>query len=105
MSAFRVSSLDVNVCHFFSEWRDAMTPLLRTHFHIRRHFVRPLLLSVSRGSTSTVIQLASASNVLGQHNKIGGITFRALPPSNPTLQRQLMETAYSVSAKNRMDNF
>jgi len=29
------------------------------------------------GSASTAIPLTSASDVMGQHNKIGGITFRA----------------------------
>jgi hypothetical protein len=47
----------------------------------------PLLLSVTRqqnltnhceNSTSTAISLASVSNIMGQHNNIGGITFRTL---------------------------
>jgi hypothetical protein len=62
------------------------TSLLRMHLHfnVRRHFARLFLYSyLSLGnywrerSTSTVIAPASASNVVGQHNKTGGVTFGA----------------------------
>jgi len=73
----------------FSACRNSVTHLFHTHFHVRRHFVRlpPLLSSVARqqnlteywreGSTSTAISTIFASDVVGQHNKIGGINFGA----------------------------
>ena len=59
------------------------------HFHVRHQFCHTasLLPSVTwqqnvteywwEGSVSTVIPPTSASDVVGQHNKIEGITFRA----------------------------
>ena len=73
----------------FSACRNSVTHLFHTHFHVRRHFVRlpPLLSSVARqqnlteywreGSTSTAISTTFASDVVGKHNKIGGINFGA----------------------------
>jgi len=66
------------------------TPLFHMYFHARYHSVRlpPPLLSVPwqqnvmeywlECSTSTAIPPTSASDIMGQHNKIGGITFRAV---------------------------
>ena len=63
------------------------TPLPHTRFQVSCHFVRwsPLLLSVTwqqnvtgywwEGSTPTALPTISPSEVMGQHNKIGDITF------------------------------
>ena len=65
------------------------TLLLHTYFHFRLHFVRLHLcchLSYSNkrrkehwweGSASTAIPPISTSDIVGQHNKVGGITFGA----------------------------
>ena len=64
------------------------TPLLHTHFTVGSHFVRlPLCYHLLHGnnvmeylqedSASTVILPTSAPDVMGQHNKTGGITFGA----------------------------
>jgi len=64
-------------------------PLLHKLFRVRHHFVRlqhccHLLYGKKRimkywweSSTSTDISPTSASEIVGQHNKIEGITFRA----------------------------
>ena len=63
--------------------------LLHTHFLVRHHSVRlPLCCHLSHGNKMkcnidgkvqpfTAIPPTSASDVMGQHDKIGGITFRA----------------------------
>ena len=77
--------MNVSGCHFLCMEEFSYVHM---YFHVRCHFVRlPLLLSVSwqqnlmeycwEGSTSTAIPPPSASDVVDQHNKIGGITFRA----------------------------
>jgi len=65
------------------------TLLLHTHFHVRHQFcwTAPLLPSVSQkpdvtecwweGSTSSAIPPTFFSDMEGQHNKIGDITFEA----------------------------
>ena len=82
---------------FFCMEEFSDTALLHTHFHIRHHFVRLLLCchllqqnatSVicwqqnvteywCEGSISTAIPPTSASDTVGQHNKMGGITSRS----------------------------
>jgi len=68
------------------EFNDA--PLLYVHFHVRCHFVRvPLCCHLPHGndvmeywwegSTCTAIPPPSASDMVGQHHNIGGITFGA----------------------------
>ena len=69
----------------FSAWRNSIPPLLHTHFHVRRNFVRlSLCCHLSHGNKilwnigrNAPIPLTSASDVVGQHNKTEGITFRA----------------------------
>jgi len=80
--------MSVGVIFFCKEeFNDAL--LLHTHFHVRRHFVRLplccLLFPSNRtmkywweGSVSTVIPSPFTSNIIGQHNKIGGIIFGAV---------------------------
>jgi len=62
--------------------------LLQMHFHVRCHFVRvPLCCHLSHqqnvieywqeDSTSTAIPPTYTSDFVGQHNKMGGVTFRA----------------------------
>ena len=63
------------------------TPFLHVTFHVRYHIVRqPLCCHFLQqnimkywwgGSASTDIPSTSTSNVVGQHDKTGGITFRA----------------------------
>ena len=81
--------MNVSECNFFcmEEFNDA--PLLYMSFHVSCHCVRlpPLLLSVMwqqnvaeywwEGLTSTAVPSTSASDIMDQHNKIGGISFRA----------------------------
>jgi len=82
--------MDVNGCHFFhmGEFRDA--PLLHLHFHVSHHSVRlPLCCHLSHGNKmeqyvgGKVQPLLPytpptfASEVVGQHNKIGSFTLRA----------------------------
>jgi len=68
------------------EFSDAL--LLHMHFHVRYHCQSvPLLPSVAwqqnitecwcKGATSTATPPTPTSDIVGQHNKIGGITFRA----------------------------
>jgi hypothetical protein len=63
-------------------------PRLHMQFHVGRHFVdcssaaicctaTKLKIYWQEVSTSTVISPASASNIMGKHNKIGGIALRA----------------------------
>jgi hypothetical protein len=64
------------------------TPLLRKHFHVRRHFARlplccyrtatELMNYWQEGSPSIAVSPASTSDIMGQHIKIGGITFGVL---------------------------
>ena len=82
-------SITVNVCNFFCMEEFNFTPLLHTHFHVRHHFVTlppPLLPSVSwqnvmecwwEDSASTAISPPFTFDIVGPHNKIGGITSRA----------------------------
>jgi len=64
------------------------TPSLHMHFHIRHHLADSLLLQSAaqqqhvtgywwEGSTSTEIPPTPASDVVGQRNEIGGISFGA----------------------------
>ena len=81
--------MNVSECDFFCMEEFSDTPLLHIYFHVRCHFVRLSLcchLSDSKlnfteywqeGSTSTAVSPTSASDIFGQHCKIGGITFRA----------------------------
>ena len=74
---------------FFHMKEFSDTPLLHTHFHARCHFVGlpPLLPSVVwqqsvmeycwEGLTSAAIPPTSTSDLLGQRDRIGGITSRA----------------------------
>ena len=75
-----------NIFFHTEEFND--TPLLPLLFCVRHHFVRlsfciPLTWQQNvmeywwKGTTSTVIPSTSTSDTLGQHNKKGGITFRA----------------------------
>ena len=84
------ASTNVNGCHFFLlrriQWHP---PLLHMHFHGRHHsaWSPPLLPSVAwqqnvteyswEGSTFTAVTPTFISDVMGQYNKVGGITFRA----------------------------
>ena len=73
-------------CFRLEEFND--TPVLRTRSHVRRHLVRLPPAAIWRtaiklmgywrqGSTSTAIPPTSASDVVDQHNKIGGVRFGA----------------------------
>jgi len=85
-------SASINGYHFFHKEEFSGTPFLHTHFHVRCHFVGLpyafyLLPSVAQqrnvvgysweGSVSTAIPPTSTSDVISQHNRIKGITFRA----------------------------
>ena len=72
--------INVNGHHFFLVEELSCTSLLHPHFCVRHHFVRLLLcchLSHSQVQPLLTIPPPSASDVLGQHHKTGGITFRA----------------------------
>ena len=80
------ASMNVSECHFFHMREFSDTLLLHMHFCVRHHFVNTLLLlSVTwqqnvmgcwwEGLTSTTILPTSTSDVVGQHNKIGGIIY------------------------------
>lgn len=58
------ASENVSGCHYFCMEEFSDRPLLYTNFHLRCHFVR---LPFCCYTTNT------ASNVMGQHNKIEGI--------------------------------
>ena len=58
---------------FIKLWNRA--PLLHMYFHVRHHFVR-LPLCWWEGFSSTAIPIVP-SDVVGQQNKIAGITFKA----------------------------
>ena len=72
----------MSISNIFSTWRNSVT-----HLCFRCHSVRlPLCCHLSHsnkteywweGLTSTVVPPPSASDVMGQNNKTGGITFRA----------------------------
>ena len=80
--------MSVSGCHFFCTEEFRSRPLLHMYFCIRCHSVRlpPLLPSFAQqqnitkycweGSASTAVLPAPASDVMGQQNKIGDITFR-----------------------------
>lgn len=81
--------MNVSGYHFLHMEEFGSTPLLHMHFHGRRHCLR-LPLCCQRvtqqqhltgywweGSTSAAIT-SSASDVVGQQYKTGGITFRAV---------------------------
>ena len=79
-------SMNVSKCYFFHMEEFNSTPLLHTHFHVKCHLLDASLLpSVKRqqnvmeywweGSTFTAISLTSASDAVGQHHKIGDVTF------------------------------
>jgi hypothetical protein len=73
--------MNVIGCNFFHMKEFNYTPLFHTHFHE----TDPLLPSVAQqqnlteywreGSASTAISITFASAVVGQHNKMGDITF------------------------------
>jgi len=86
--------LNVQKCMWMSEgvtfftWRNSLAHLcFNMHFHDRCLFVRlPLCCHLSRsnkveywrkGLTSTAVPPTSTPDVMGWHNKIGGITFGA----------------------------
>ena len=101
-------SMNVSGCHFIHTEESNDSPLLHTHFHDRhqcvRHHCAPVLPSVTRqqngteywweGSTSTAISPASTSDIMGQHNKMGGIIFRAALIIRNMLRRTLSFTHY-----------
>ena len=82
-------SMNVSGMSFFCMEELNTTPLLHPHFHVSDAFCQtaPLLPSVTRqqnvmgyrweGSTSIATPPTSASDVVGQHHKIGGIPFGA----------------------------
>jgi len=69
------------------------TPLLRIHFHVRCHCVRLPLCCQQQNVTGywwedsapAAMPSSSMSGVVGQQNKIGGITFGAAPLIFPSL--------------------
>jgi len=76
----------INVSEYMKEFNN--TPLLHPHFHIRCHFVRLSSVAICHmAATHNRILVGNynlychvrtiTSNIVGQHNKIGGITFRA----------------------------
>ena len=80
--------MNVNRYLFFHMEEFYDTPLLRTHFHVRHHFVRlPLLPSVTQeqhgleywweGSPSNAVPPPSPPDVVDQHNQMRGISFGA----------------------------
>ena len=81
------ASVNVSGYHFFSAWRNSVPHLCFVCFQTPFCQTAPWLLSVTqqenvmgywqKGSTSTVVPLTSASNVMSQHNKIGDIIFGA----------------------------
>ena len=74
------ASVNVSGWHFFCMEECSDTPLLQTHFHVRCHSVTQQQRVMGywwEGSTSTVVPPTSASDIVGQHNKIGGIAFRS----------------------------
>ena len=78
--------MNASECHFVHMEKFSSTPLFRTHFHVRRHFVRlPLCCHLSHRnnmlrnighSASTAMVLTSTSDIVSQNNKIGGINFK-----------------------------
>jgi hypothetical protein len=85
ISGLRKRSASVNVrqrVQFSRVEQFSDTPLLRTHFHVRRHFAGLLHCRTAtgitnywrEGSTSIAIPPVLASNVVGQHNKTRAIT-------------------------------
>lgn len=81
--------MNVSGCHFFHVEEFNSTSLVRMFFHVRHHSIR-LTLSChimhsnkmqwkvepwQEGSTVIAMPLTSASHIVGQHNKKGGIPF------------------------------
>ena len=104
---------------WFTPWLSSYhtndTPLLRMNFHVRHHIVRlPLCYYLSQnnnknvmehgweGSASTAIP-PSASDIVGQHNKIGDIPFRAaviLLQGRPTITTSfLIKCSFSAGGE------
>ena len=79
---FQQALMYVSECHFFYMEKFSSTFLLHMHFHVRRLCVRvPLCCHLSLhdnigGKVQTL--LPYHPNVVGQHNKIGGITCGAV---------------------------
>jgi len=81
------ASTNVSGCNFFCMEEFSDVPLLYTHFHVRHPSIRlPLCCHLSHGnnmeywwegSPSTAIRPTFTSDILGQDNTMGGITFRA----------------------------
>ena len=81
------ASMNVSGCHFFCMEEFSSTPLLHKHFYVRHHFVRlPLCCHLSHsnkiqwsiGSASTAIPPTSTFDIINQHNRIRGSTFRTV---------------------------
>jgi len=53
------------------------TPLLHKHFHVSCCFVRDGMLVGRFNLPGTAIPPTFTADIVGQHNKIGGITFGA----------------------------
>ena len=81
--------MNVNRCHFFCMEEFSVTPLLHPHFYVRCYSVRlPLCCHLSngkkhvieywRGVSASPAMPTSTSDVVGQENKICGITFGAI---------------------------
>ena len=99
--------INLSGCNFFCMEEFNSTPLLHTHFHVRRRFVRlPLCCPFDtqqqtvmkyrgEGSASTAIPPTSTSDIVGQDIKVGDITsgaalifsplFTLLPSSSSSL--------------------
>ena len=109
--------MNIKECNFLYMEAFNDTLLLHSLFHSRCHFVRlPVCCPITQqhvtgywweGPTYTAIPPTSASEVMGQHNKIGGITFGAaliitkdhfLCPAQPSLLLHLpMRTDLQLS--------
>lgn len=84
---FQQASIHVNRGRIFHMEEFSDTSLIHTHFHVRRHSAS-LLPSVSQQqnitencwevSASPATPPTSTSDTVGHHNKIEGITFRAV---------------------------
>jgi len=94
---------------FFHMEEFSEIPMHHMLFYVTHRFVSlPLCCHVTlqqnvveqwgEGSASIAISSTSASNVVDQYNKIGGITFRAAIVLQPCYKKELKVTHYKVPA-------